>query len=75
MECRKLYIKNKLSVENASKGFPEMAIGLLLFQQMGNMEIYDLILEKLRGKLRVKMGQSEEAGLVYIVKSGLYRDN
>ena len=45
------------------RDFPKWQLVYYYFSKWVNMEIYDLILEKLRGKVRVKMGQREEASL------------
>lgn len=40
-----------------------MAAGLFYYSKWADLEIYDLILEKLRIKVRVKIGQKAEASL------------
>ena len=45
------------------RDFPKWQLVYYYFSKWVNMEIFDLILEKIRGKVRVKMGQREEASL------------
>lgn len=43
--------------------FPKWQLVYYYYTKWANLEIYDLILEKLRSKVRVKMGQKEDASL------------
>lgn len=43
--------------------FPKWHLVYYYYSKWSDLELYDLILEKLRAKVRVKMGQKEEANL------------
>lgn len=59
LECDLLYRKNRLPVAN----YPNWQLVYYYYSKWSNLELFDLLLCNLRGKVRVKRGQNSEASL------------
>ncbi len=63
MECDTLHSENRLSMILLTNNFPKWQLVYYYYSKWADLEIYHLILDKLRRKVRVNMGQNLEASL------------